>query len=128
MLEIAPKVNAIYVRSDYTDGFMRFTLGDVTTGKILADRFFIKIGSKSVAAFLGIAKALEIIHGFRAYSEFFVQSDDQQAVEWMELNECSFSSKDPHLQELLSDTEQWLKEMNSKTKVEFFDVWKEFKG
>ncbi len=113
----------IYVQSDYSHNFISYILGNLETNKILDAKFYIFESNQSVAAFLGIVKALNYIQTTKK-KDFVVYTDVSEPIEWIKNKKVKTQIKQDNynksLVRMLEQDVKWLGEHPGHAEVKLF--------
>lgn len=114
----------IYVQSDYSHNFISYVLGNLETNNILDAKFYIFESNQSVAAFLGIVRALNYIQNTKK-KDFVVYTDVSEPIEWIKNKKIKTQIKQDNynksLVRMLEQAVKWLDENPDHAEVKFFN-------
>lgn len=99
----------LFVKAEYSDRFLRFTVGDLDTNDVIADKFFIYTANEDVASFLGISYAIGLLLRKKQEKGRIVHHI-KTGVEWVKARKCNFKSNEEGLQGLIARAEKLLDE------------------
>lgn len=81
----------LLVRSYFEpEGWLEWKICDTETNAIISHRFlsWYPEASQSIACFLGIAEAMDIMRKDKRFSDYRLVADDELAVQWISEHRC----------------------------------------